>query len=80
MASIATFSAVYTFPMAVHIFVQLRGVEKPAEIEASEVENTSTHTEDPSGKLLLKSGDKLVAEFRASEVIGWWKQTKLRGQ
>jgi hypothetical protein len=69
------FSTVYTLEMPSYVYVQLRGVEKAAVVEANEVEDTSPTPGDARGKLLLKKNGKTVAEFGRTEVVGWWKQS-----
>ena len=58
---------VYDFEMAKHVWVQLKGIEKPAYVEGDKVE-----VEQGTSATIVKKGNQQVAEFVYGSVLGWW--------
>ena len=67
-----TISEVYTFDMPKYVYVQVKGVEKPAKVQADKVEMEKVAS-NTSGdyKFVVKLGDALVGEFKGHSVDGW---------
>jgi hypothetical protein len=66
-------STVYTFAMPKYVYVQVKGVEKAAKIQADSAEE-SGGIGSVDFTLTIKSGDKQVGKFRGHAVDGWWIQ------
>jgi hypothetical protein len=68
-------STVYNLGMPKCIYVQIKGAEKPARVEAETFEKV----EGIGGvltSLILKTGTTIVAEFKGPEIQGWWIQNE----
>lgn len=66
-------SKLYTFAMTKYVYVQVRGVEKPAKIEADSAEEVG-ELGTREFTLSIKAGEKEIGKFRGNEISGWWIQ------
>jgi hypothetical protein len=66
-------STVYTFAMPKYVYVQVKGVEKAAKIEADSAEESGS-VGSVAFTLTIKSGDQKVGTFKGNAVDGWWIQ------
>ncbi len=62
-------STVYTLDMPKTVYIQVQGVDKPAQIRADKVTKNGSGSD---GLLILSNGDEQVGEFKAIVVNGWW--------
>lgn len=66
-------STVYTFAMPYYVFVQIRGTEKPAQIQAEKAEMQGT-VGGTDYRLTITSKGETVGQFDGNQVVGWWVQ------
>jgi hypothetical protein len=66
------YSEEYTLAMAKFVYVQVRGVEKPAKVAADEAKEELGGAASPPHRLKLLLGGKPVGEFKFDSIDGWW--------
>jgi hypothetical protein len=54
------------------VYVQVRGVEKPAKVAADEAKEELGGAANPPHRLKLLLGGKPVGEFKFDNIDGWW--------
>jgi hypothetical protein len=64
---VVTVSTIYALSMPKFIYVQIKGVDKPARIRGDEMEQAGNEWQ-------IKLGPSQVAMFRRDDVQGWWIQ------